>query len=238
LDEVRELRAVEQEEQSGTWADIRNQRWIRRLLWIGIGIAAVQQLTGINSMMYYGIQVLEQAGFSRNAALGFNVLNGVASVGAMAVALTIINKFNRRTLMIFGFVGTTTAHLAVGTVGTVLPHDNALRPFLLLIFIVAFIAIMQGTIGPLAWLMIAEMFPLKMRGLMIGVTVLVLWATNALISLVFPSLVAAFQFGTFFLFAAVGVLALWFVVKAVPETRGQTLEELEEHFKVKYSVPA
>lgn len=235
MDEVRELYAVEKVEQSGTWADVRNQRWIRRLLFIGIGIAAYQQLTGINSMMYYGTQVLEEAGFSRNAALSFNVLNGLASVGAMFVALAIINKYNRRTLMTIGFIGITICHLAVGIVGVALPPDNPVRPWLLLIFIVAFIAIMQGTIGPLAWLMIAEIFPLRMRGLLIGTTVLVLWATNATISLVFPSLVAALGFGTFFLFAAVGLLALLFVSTSVPETRGQTLEDLEEHFKVKYA---
>ncbi|KGJ71877.1 major facilitator transporter [Cryobacterium roopkundense] len=234
MTEVRLLNAEQADERSGGWSDIIRQPWMRRLLFIGIGLAAYQQLTGINSMMYYGTQVLEQAGFTRDAALSFNVLNGVISVCAVLVALNIINKFNRRSLLLFGFIGTTTMHLFVGTIGVAMPEDNPLRPWLLLVGILLFVGIMQGTIGPLVWLMIAEIFPLKMRGLMIGITVLVLWLTNAIVSLVFPSLVASMGFATFLLFAAVGFLAILFVATSVPETRGKTLEELEEHFKVQY----
>lgn len=235
IDEVRQLAELEREERTGTWADLKTQTWVRRLLFIGLGLAAYQQLTEINSMMYYGTQVLEEAGFSRDAALSFNVLNGVMSVGAMAVALTIINKFDRRTLLLFGFGGTTIAHLLVGTIGLVLPEGNPVRPWLLMVCILAFIGIMQGTIGPLVWLMIAEIFPLKFRGIMIGITVLALWDTNAIVSLAFPSLVAAMGFGTFLLFAFVGFLALLFVATSVPETRGKTLEDLEEQFRTDYS---
>ncbi|MCU1527789.1 MAG: sugar transporter [Frondihabitans sp.] len=234
MEEVRQLAKIEKEEQSGGWAEIKAQPWIRRLLFIGIGLAAYQQLTGINSMMYYGTQVLEQAGFDRNSALTFNVLNGVMSVGAMLVALAIINRFNRRTLLLFGFTGTTIAHIFVGTIGLALPVANPARPWLLLVSILLFIGIMQGTIGPLVWLMIAEIFPLKMRGFMIGVTVLVLWLTNGVISLVFPVLVESLHFGTFLLFAFVGCLAILFVASTVPETKGHTLEELESHFKEKF----
>ncbi|GGG42177.1 MFS transporter [Kocuria dechangensis] len=233
--EVRALAEMEKQEQLGGWADIKSLPWVRRLLFIGLGLAAYQQLTGINSMMYYGTQVLEEAGFSRNAALSFNVLNGVMSVGAMLVALAIINRFNRRTLLIFGFTGTTIAHLLVGFVGLGLPEGNALRPWLLMLCILAFIGIMQGTIGPLVWLMIAEIYPLKFRGVMIGVTVLALWTTNAIVSLVFPPLVAALGFGTFLLFAFVGFLALLFVATSVPETRGKTLEDLEAEFEANYN---
>lgn len=234
IEEVRQLADIEKDEQSGTFKDIVRTPWIRRLLFIGIGIAAYQQLTGINSMMYYGTQVLEAAGFTRNAALSFNVLNGVMSVTAMLIALSIINRFNRRSLMLFGFIGTTTMHLIVGAIGLGLPEDNPLRPWLLLVAILLFIGVMQGTIGPLAWLMIAEIFPLKMRGVMIGITVLVLWTTNAIISLVFPSLVDAMGFGTFLIFAAIGFLAILFVATSVPETKGKSLESLESHFKEQY----
>ena len=229
--EVQELAELERQEHLGSWKEILSKRWTRRLLLIGFGIAFFQQLTGINSMMYYGTQVLEQAGFDRNAALGFNVLNGLASVLPMIVALYIINRVSRRSMMITGFIGTTTAHIGVGLVGILLPADNMIRPWLLLVFIVAFIAMMQGTIGPLSWLMISEIFPLRMRGIMIGASALVLWLTNAVISLVFPSLVAALGFGTFLLFAAVGLVAIAFMAKFLPETGGRSLEEFEETFK-------
>ena len=231
LDEVRVLAAQEDEQKNSSWSEIFASKWTRRLLLVGFGIAFFQQLTGINSMMYYGTQVLEQAGFERNAALGFNVLNGLASVIPMAIALLIINKIPRRSMMIFGFCGTTISHLCVGVVGQVLPVGNSLRPWLLMIFIVCFIAIMQGTIGPLSWLMLSEIFPLKHRGLMMGASAMALWITNACVSLVFPTLVATFAFNTFLIFAAVGVVAIWFMWKYLPETGGRTLEEFEETFR-------
>jgi MFS transporter, SP family, major inositol transporter len=229
--EVQHLADAERQERLGSWKEIMSTRWTRKLLFIGFGIGIFQQLTGINSMMYYGTQVLEQAGFERNAALSFNVLNGVASVLPMIVALYIINRVSRRSMMIIGFIGTTTAHLGVGLVGILLPEDNLIRPWLLLAFILAFIATMQATIGPLAWLMISEIFPLRMRGLMIGASVLVLWLTNALVALVFPPLVAVMGFGTFLVFAAIGLVAIAFNVKYLPETQGRSLEEFEESFK-------
>ncbi|MGK9220362.1 sugar porter family MFS transporter [Microbacterium barkeri] len=231
LAEVTYLADQEKQEKLGSWREILSSPWTRGLLLIGFGIAFFQQLTGINSMMYYGTQVLEQAGFDRNAALGFNVLNGVASVVPMIIALYVINRVPRRTMMITGFIGTTTAHIGVGLVGILMPEDAALRPWLLLVFIVSFIAIMQGTIGPLSWLMISEIFPLRMRGRMIGASAMVLWLTNAAVSLVFPSLVSALGFGTFLLFAAVGFVAIAFMAKFLPETGGRTLEEFEESYK-------
>lgn len=229
--EVRFLADQEKQEKLGSWKEIFTSPWTRRLLLIGFGIAFFQQLTGINSMMYYGTQVLEQAGFDRDAALGFNVLNGIASVGPMLLALYIINRVSRRAMMITGFIGTTAAHIAVGLVGILMPEDDPVRPWLLLIFIVAFIAMMQGTIGPLSWLMISEIFPLRMRGRMIGASAMVLWITNAVVSLIFPSLVAALGFGTFLLFAGVGFVAIAFMAKFLPETGGRTLEEFEETYK-------
>ncbi|MDP9889058.1 sugar porter family MFS transporter [Pseudarthrobacter enclensis] len=229
--EVHELAEEERLERLGSWKEVLTTPWTRRLLFIGFGIGIFQQLTGINSMMYYGTQVLEQAGFDRNAALSFNVLNGVASVLPMLVALYIINRVSRRSMMITGFIGTTTAHIGVGLVGILLPEDSLIRPWILLAFILMFIAMMQATIGPLAWLMISEIFPLRMRGLMIGASVLVLWLTNAVVALMFPALVAVMGFGTFLVFAVIGFVAIAFTVKFLPETRGRSLEEFEETFK-------
>lgn len=235
LEEVRQLAELARVEQSGTLKDLKQNPWIFRLLLIGIGLAAFQQLTGINSMMYYGELVLQDAGFSHNVALIVNTFSGLASVTAMLIALRYINRFSRRSMLLFGFAGTTTCHLLAGIIGTSLPEDNELRRWALLIVIVAFVFIMQGTIGPLVWLMISEIYPLKMRGVMIGITVFILWVTNMVISQVFPMLTAAIGFGTFFLFGFVGLLALLFIATAVPETKGHSLEELEEHFHARYS---
>lgn len=232
IDEVRELAKLAQEEQKGSLAEVFATRWMRRLLFIGIGLAVFQQLTGINSMMYYGELVLQDAGFTHEVALIVNVFNGVASVTAMLIALKwVIDRFKRRHILLFGFIGTTTAHFLAGIVGTQLPEGNPLRPWLLLLIIVTFVFIMQGTIGPLVWLMVSEIFPLRYRGAMLGITVLMLWVTNALVSQFFPVLTGALGFGTFIFFGVLGLFALLFIFTKVPETSGVTLEKLEEHFK-------
>ncbi|QGF25249.1 sugar porter family MFS transporter [Raineyella fluvialis] len=229
--EVRELAQITREEQSGHLTEVMRTPWMRRLLLIGIGLAAFQQLTGINSMMYYGELVLQDAGFSHQIALIVNVFSGVASVTAMIIALKfVIDRFNRRTVLLFGFAAITIAHVLAGVVGTQMSTTDPARRWLLLGIIVVFVFIMQGTVGPLVWLMVSEIFPLRMRGAMIGVTVFLLWGTNMLIAQVFPMLTQSIGFGTFFAFAAVNAVAVVFVATSVPESHGITLERLEEHF--------
>src|SRR5829696_243867 len=104
LAEVHHLAEEEEKAHMGGWADLAVP-WIRRLLIIGIGLAVFQQLTGINSIMYYGTQLLGEAGFSANAAIILNILNGVASVSAVTVAILVMNRINRRAMLLFGFFG-------------------------------------------------------------------------------------------------------------------------------------
>jgi major inositol transporter-like SP family MFS transporter len=106
---------------------------------------------------------------------------------------------------------------------------------MILLFVVIFVFIMQGTAGPLVWLMLAEIFPLEMRGFAIGISVFLLWVTNFFVGLSFPSLVAGVGISsTFFLFAAIGIFSLLFIWRMVPETRGRTLEQLEAQFRQKF----
>jgi len=230
LAEVHELAQEERESQAGGWANLAVP-WIRRLLFIGIGLAIVQQLTGINSVMYYGTELLQEAGFSDSAAIILNILNGVFSISGLLVGLALMNRVNRRPMLLFGFIGTTTAHLLIG-LSSLLLAPGLLRAYVILFFVVTFVFIMQGTIGPLVWLMLAEIFPLEMRGFGIGIAVFLLWITNFFVGLFFPSLVAGIGISyTFFLFAAVGVISILFVKTMVPETRGRSLEQLEEDFR-------
>src|SRR5215218_5245886 len=216
LAEVHHLAEEEEKAHMGGLADLAVP-WIRRLLIIGIGLAIVQQLTGINSIMYYGTQLLGEAGFSANAAIILNILNGVASVSAVTVAILVMNRINRRTMLLFGFFGITTAHLLIGLSSQFLA-PGLFRAYMILLFVIIFVLFMQGTAGPLVWLMLAEIFPLEMRGFAIGISVLILWITNFFVGLFFPSLVAAINIsGTFFIFALVNALAVVFIWTMVPE---------------------
>jgi major inositol transporter-like SP family MFS transporter len=231
--EVHALAEEEKEAQTGGWADLAVP-WIRRLLLIGVGLGVCQQFTGINSIMYYGSQLLEDAGFSAEAAILGNTLFGLASVLGISVGILLMNRVNRRAMLLGGFALTTAFHVLVGF-SALLP-DNAAKPYVILAFAVLFVFSMQGTIGPLVWLLLAEIFPLKIRSFAMGVCVFCLWITNASVAFGFPPLVEATGIApTFFIFAGLGVLALAFIAVMVPETRGLTLEEFEDSFKAPHS---
>jgi major inositol transporter-like SP family MFS transporter len=216
-----------QDNQTGGWRDL-SIPWIRRILFVGIGLAIAQQFTGINAVMYYGTQLLTDAGFSASGALIANIANGVLSLSGVLVGFRLIRHFGRRTLLIVGFIGTTVSHLLIGASSMLLP-DGTGRAFVILVFVVIFVFITQATIAPIVWLMLAEIFPQKFRGFGLGISVLFLWLANFAIGLLFPSVVASFGISTtFFVFAAIQVLSLIFVATSAPETRGRSLEQVEE----------
>ena len=214
--------------------------WIRRLLLIGIGLGIFQQFTGINSIMYYGTQLLEDAGFSANAAIIANTAQrAVQRPRASPSASSLINKVNRRTMLLVGFLLTHQLPPPGRPVRGADPGrlaDQALRHPCSSWS--ASCSPCRARIGPLVWLMLAEIFPLKIRSFAMGVCVFVLWMANAAVAFAFPPVVAALGIApTFFIFAALGVASLIFIKTSVPETRGKTLEEFEEEFSAAYSAP-
>ena len=232
--EVRALAEEEKESQTGGWADLAVP-WIRRLLIVGIGLGVFQQFTGINSIMYYGSQLLEDAGFSAEAAIVANTANGLFSVLGITVGILIMNKVNRRTMLLAGFALTTSFHILVGLSSLLLP-ESSFKPYVILLFVVLFVFSMQGTIGPLVWLLLAEIFPLKIRSFAMGVCVFALWIANASVAYGFPPVVEALGIAsTFFIFAGLGVAALVFIYTMVPETRGKTLEQFEDEMRAQHA---
>jgi MFS transporter, SP family, major inositol transporter len=211
------------------WRHVLSNRWLRRILLVGIGLGVAQQLTGINSIMYYGHQILTEAGFDPEEALVVNIAPGVIAVIGAIIALRMMDSFSRRKTFIIGFTLTTITHLLIGIASMVFPVGNALRPWVILVLVVAFVGSMQTFLNVAVWVTLSEIFPLKMRAFGMGTSVFVLWLANAFLGLYFPTLVSAIGItGCFFGFAAINLLALVFVRTQVPETRGRTLEELEE----------
>ena len=205
--------------------------WVRRLIVVGVGLGVFQQFTGINSVMYYGTQLLGDVGFSENAAIVANTLNGLFSVLGITVGILVINRVDRRTMLLAGFTLTTTFHLLIGLSAALLP-EGPVKAWAVLVFVVAFVFCMQGTLGPLTWLILSEIFPLSIRSVAIGISVFVLWIATAVVALVFPPLIEAIGIApTFFVFVVLGLAALVFSYRCVPETRGRSLEELEAHFR-------
>lgn len=205
--------------------------WVRRIVFIGIGIAIVQQITGVNSIMYYGTEILKNSGFETKAALIGNIANGLISVLATFVGIWLLGKVGRRPMLLTGLIGTTSALLLIGIFSSLLQGSPAL-PFIVLALTVTFLAFQQGAISPVTWLMLSEIFPLRLRGLGMGVTVFCLWIANFFVGLGFPILLDQIRLSsTFYIFVGLGIVSITFVKKFLPETKGLTLEQLEQNFR-------
>ncbi|MBL4965240.1 sugar porter family MFS transporter [Bacillus halotolerans] len=231
--EFKEIQAAAVKDSNVEKASIKefSTPWLRSLLWIGIGVAIVNQITGVNSIMYYGTQILQESGFGTKAALIANIGNGLISVIAVIIGIWLVGRVNRRPILMIGLSGTTTALLFIAIFSIVLDGSAAL-PYIVLSLTVLFLAFMQGCVGPVTWLVIAEIFPQKVRGLGSGISVFFLWILNFIIGFAFPIMLSSAGLSfTFFIFVALGILAIGFVYKFMPETKGRTLEELEEHFR-------
>lgn len=235
LKEVSALAVKDEQAKLGGWQDMKSTPWVRKLMFVGFGIAIVQQITGVNTIMYYGTQILTDAGFAADSALTANIANGVISVLATFVGIWLLGRVPRRPMLMTGQAGTTAALLLIGVFSLVLPSGDA-RAFAVLAMTVTFLAFQQGAISPVTWLMLSEIFPMRMRGFGMGIAAVVLWLTNFVIGLVFPSLVSGIGISnTFFLFVVAGLLSLTFVKLYVPETKGRTLETLEAELRTRFS---
>lgn len=210
------------------WAIIFHTPWILKLILVGIVWAALQQTTGVNVIMYYGTEILRTAGFSERMSLICNVLNGVFSVGGMVIGvLFLVDRFKRKTLIIYGFALMATLHLIIAGADYYLMGE--IKATVIWLLGALFVGVMQGTMGFLTWVVLAELFPLKIRGLSMGISVFFMWIMNAIVSYLFPVLQAKLGLGPVFLiFALINYLAIIFVVAALPETANKSLEQLEE----------
>lgn len=211
------------------WRTLLGNKWLIRIVLIGAGLGVAQQLTGINSIMYYGQTVLIESGFQASAALIANIAPGVIAVIGGVIAIMNMERINRRTTLIIGFSLTTVCHFLIGIASVALPDGNPARPWVILFLVVAFVGSMQTFLNIAVWVVLSEIFPTQIRALGMGISVFCLWIANAFLGLYFPTVVAATGItGTFFGFGIVGLLALFFIWKFVPESRGRTLEEVEE----------
>jgi major inositol transporter-like SP family MFS transporter len=225
-------RAVAEEESLGK-AGLRDLRtpWVLRLVVVGACIGISHVATGVNSIMYYGTEILRSAGLGEQAALVGNIANGVISVLATFVGIWLLGRVGRRPMMLTGLAGTTSTLLVLSVV-TRLMADSPALPYLVLTLTVTFLAFQQGAISPVNWLVLSEIFPLRLRGLGMGVAVFVIWITNFLVALIFPVLLDSLGLpDAFGVFVVLGVVSIAFLWRFLPETRGRSLEELEQRFR-------
>ena len=207
---------------------------IRPIVWVGIGLATFQQLVGINVIFYYGAVLWQAAGFSESDALLTNVLSGGLSILAVIVALFVIDKIGRKPMLIIGSIGmAVTLGLAGYAFSTGELVDGTLQMTaqmgqLALVAALAYVMFFNFSWGPVMWVMLGEMFPNQIRGSGLAVSGLFQWGSNFGITMTFPILLGSIglagAYGIYTLFAAISI---FFVIRAVRETRGQELEDMK-----------
>jgi sugar porter (SP) family MFS transporter len=223
--EITEVREVSQR-QGGTRELL--SRNVRPLLYVGVLLAVFQQITGINTVIYYAPSLLQDAGFGNSAALLANVVNGAVNVGMTIVAVWLLDRAGRRPLLLAGTVG-----MAAGMVITALAFlgGSQLTGTLAIVAVLGLL-VYTGSfaigLGPVFWLLIAEIYPLKIRGAAMSVASMANWAANFLVTVSFLTLLNAISgVGVFFLFGFLTLVALAYFWRRVPETKGRSLQQIE-----------
>ncbi len=226
-----EIRDIEQTlrlaKERGRWADLLEPS-VRPALVIGLGIAIFQQVTGINAVIYYAPTIIQAAGIpSASGAILATAGIGLVNVVMTVLAMWLMDRVGRRPLLLFGTGGMI---VTLGGLGLFfhLPGRAGASAGVAVFLLMAYVASFAVSLGPIFWLLISEIYPLKIRGLAGGTAAGVNWAFNFLVSLTFLSLIQAIGPGdAFWLYGVLAVASWIFSYRLVPETKGRTLEQIE-----------
>ena len=208
---------------------------VRKLVWVGIGLATFQQLVGINVVFYYGAVLWQSVGFSESDALLINVISGAVSIGACLITVSLIDKIGRKPLLWIGSVGMafTLSAMALAFSSATLDEQGALQltdtmGTVALVAANLYVFFFNASWGPVMWVMLGEMFPNQIRGSGLAVSGLAQWGSNFGITMTFPILLVSIGLmGAYSLYALAAVISVYFVIRHVHETRGLELEEMQ-----------
>ena len=207
---------------------------LRTLVWVGLGLATLQQLVGINIVFYYGAVLWQSVGFTESDALLINVLSGGLSIAAVTVTLLVVDRIGRKPILLIGSIGmAVTLGLVTFAFSTSVaaPSGSIMLPgnfgLLALIAANAYVMFFNFSWGPVMWVILGEMFPNQIRGTGLAVSGLAQWGSNFAITMTFPVMLGTIGLaGAYGFYTACAVVSILFVVMLVHETRGVELEDM------------
>ncbi|MBM3891023.1 MAG: sugar porter family MFS transporter [Verrucomicrobia bacterium] len=236
--EFRNIQAAIAQER-GTWGELFS-RELRLPLVVGIVLAILQQVTGINVFMYFGATIFKTMSASTGVDAGLLqqiIING-AGVLFTVIAIATVDKWGRKPLMIVGTIGMGVSLLAMGAMAKWTTDPGAGSGWMLA-FIILYIACFGLSVGPVTWVILSEIFPTAVRGRALGLATFFLWMADYVVTQTFPMMDAQDSWFVrefnhafpFWVYATMCVIEVFFILRYVPETKGKTLEEIEVMWK-------
>jgi MFS transporter, SP family, galactose:H+ symporter len=230
-----ELKEIEQSfarsQEHGNWRDLLSPS-LRPALMVGIGLAIFQQITGINTVIYYAPLIIQSAGVSSaSGAILATAGIGVVNVLMTIVSMWLIDRIGRRPLLLTGIAGMIVTLGVLGWAFHSTARSEALS-WLAVISMMLYVASFAISLGPIFWLLIAEIYPLHVRSSSEGLAATFNWGSNLLVSLTFLTLLQGIGAPkTFWLYGLCAIGAWIFSYRLVPETKGRTLEQIEQFWR-------
>lgn len=205
-------------------------RPFRKVLIIGVIVAVFQQWCGTNVIFNYAQEIFQSAGYSLGDVLLNIVVTGIANVVFTFVAIYTVDRLGRRALMLFGAGGLAGIYLILGTC-----YYFRISGFFMIILVVLAIACYAMSLGPVTWVLLSEIFPNRVRAVAVATSTFALWVGSFTLTYTFPLLnIALGSYGTFWIYSAICVAGFIFFFRALPETKGKSLETLEKELINKY----
>jgi sugar porter (SP) family MFS transporter len=202
---------------------------VRHVMIIGVALAVFQQITGINTIIYYAPTLLSSAGLGNSAALLANVVNGAVNVLMTIVAIRLLDRTGRRPLLLGGTAGMAVAMLIVAlTFAIGGSHLHGSTAYIAIAGLLLYTGSFAIGLGPVFWLLISEIYPVRIRGQAMSVATMANWGANFVVTISFLTLLSAIgNAGTFFLFAGLSIVSLVYFQRQVPETKTRSLQDIE-----------
>jgi SP family xylose:H+ symportor-like MFS transporter len=198
----------------------------KKVIIIGVLLSVFQQFVGINVALYYAPRIFESMGAAKDASMLQTIIMGFVNVVFTAVAIVTVDKWGRKPLLLTGSIG-----MAIGMFAISALAFNNIIGISTLVFIIIYTASFMMSWGPICWVLISEIFPNKIRGQAVAIAVAFQWFANYLISSTYPAMMELSPAMTYGFYGVMSILSAIFVWKMVPETKGKSLEEMEELWK-------
>lgn len=215
--------------EEGTWKEVF-ARPMRRPLVVALGLAILCQITGINTVLYYGSILITEhfKGQTAGSALMANVIIGLTNLVCTILAFRCLDRWGRRSMLL-----TSTAGMAISLIlFAILYQIPGISPLLILAFILSYTGFFAFAMGPIPWVVISEIFPNKIRGRAASIATSTLWTGTLIVTFTFLSLIHALGVsGTFAIYAVLSILTFVFIWMRVPETKGKTLEQIQQYWE-------